>query len=105
MPATRPVAVKLDPSIHARIQDLAKTQDRSTHYLMREAIAQYVDREERREALRRPMLGRLRFTRVSGPLDLSCASHRKGLPYQRWQNADTGQIAPAEPRWCPQKAP
>lgn len=52
MPAARPVAVKLDPSIHARMQELAKAQDRSTHYLMREAIAQYVDREERREALR-----------------------------------------------------
>jgi len=56
MPVARPVAVKLDPSIHARIQELAKAQDRSKHYLMREAIAQYVDREERREALRQDAL-------------------------------------------------
>lgn len=56
MPAARPVAVKLDPGIHARMQELAKAQDRSTHYLMREAIAQYVDREERRETLRQDAL-------------------------------------------------
>jgi predicted transcriptional regulator len=56
MPAARPIAVKLDPSIHARMQKLAKVQDRSTHYLMRKAIAQYVDREERREALRQDAL-------------------------------------------------
>lgn len=66
MPATRPVAVKLDPGIHARIQDLAKTQDRSTHYLMREAIAQYVDREERREALRRDALRAWEAYQLSG---------------------------------------
>jgi predicted transcriptional regulator len=66
MPATRPVAVKLDSGIHARIQDLAKSQDRSTHYLMREAIAQYVDREERREALRNHALKAWESYQLSG---------------------------------------
>ena len=66
MPATRPVAVKLDANIHARIQDLAKSQDRSTHYLMREAIAQYVDREERREALRNDALKAWEAYQLSG---------------------------------------
>ncbi|MFQ8433297.1 CopG family ribbon-helix-helix protein [Amaricoccus sp. W119] len=56
MPAARPVAVKLDPEVHARIQELAKSQHRSTHYLMREAISQYVEREEKREAFRREAL-------------------------------------------------
>jgi len=56
MSAARPVVVKLDPSIHARMQKLARAQDRSTHYLMREAIAQYVEREERRETFRQDAL-------------------------------------------------
>lgn len=66
MPATRPVAVKLDPGIHARIQGLARNQDRSTHYLMREAIAQYVEREERREALRKDALKAWEAYQLSG---------------------------------------
>ena len=55
MPA-HPVAVKLDPDIHARMRKLADAQHRSTHYLMREAIAEYVDREEKREAFRQDAL-------------------------------------------------
>ena len=52
MPAPHPVAVKLDADVHARVRELARTQHRSPHYLMREAIAQYVEREEKREAFR-----------------------------------------------------
>lgn len=52
MAGLHPVAVKLDPDVHARMRKLAETQHRSTHYLMREAIAQYVEREEKREAFR-----------------------------------------------------
>lgn len=56
MSGIRPVAVKLDPAIRARVQRLAKARDRSAHYLMREAIAQYVEREEKRDALRQEAL-------------------------------------------------
>lgn len=52
MSAIHPVAVKLDAQVHARMRELAKAQNRTPHYLMREAIAQYVDREEKREAFR-----------------------------------------------------
>jgi predicted transcriptional regulator len=52
MPAARPIAVKLDPDVFARMRELAKVQQRSTHCLMREAISQYVDREEKREDFR-----------------------------------------------------
>lgn len=55
MPA-RPVAVKLDADVHARVRQLAKVQHRTPHYLMREAIAQYVEREEKREAFREEAL-------------------------------------------------
>lgn len=54
MPATvvRPVAIKIDADIRDRVKRLAAARQRTPHWLMREAIAQYVEREERREALR-----------------------------------------------------
>lgn len=54
MPATvtRPVAVKLDPLTRERIKRLAESKHCTPHWLMREAIEQYVDREEKREAFR-----------------------------------------------------
>lgn len=47
-----PVAVKLDDDVQARVKALADVRDRSPHWLMCEAISQYVDREEKREAYR-----------------------------------------------------
>lgn len=46
-----PVAVKIDPEMRDRMKRLAEARHRSTHWLMREAIRQYVEREEKREAL------------------------------------------------------
>lgn len=48
----RPIAVKLDQDIRDRIKRLAETRNRTTHWMMREAIQQYVEREEKREAFR-----------------------------------------------------
>lgn len=48
----RPVAIKIDSEIKERINRLAEARQRSPHWLMREAIFQYVEREEKREALR-----------------------------------------------------
>ena len=45
-------SLKLDAEIKARLQRLAQARRRSQHWLMREAIEQYVEREERRERLR-----------------------------------------------------
>ena len=47
-----PVAIKLDADIRNRVKALAEARDRSPHWMMREAIAQYVEREEKREAFR-----------------------------------------------------
>lgn len=47
-----PVAIKLDADVKARVKRLAEARQRSPHWLMREAIGQYVDREERRESFR-----------------------------------------------------
>jgi predicted transcriptional regulator len=48
-----PVAIKLDPEIKARLKRLAGARHRSPHWLMREAIVQFVEREEKREASRK----------------------------------------------------
>lgn len=48
--ATRPVSIKIDEDIQNRIKRLADTRQRSSHWMMLEAIRQYVEREEKREA-------------------------------------------------------
>lgn len=45
-------SLKLDEDIKGRVQRLAAARRRSAHWLMREAIEQYVEREEKREQLR-----------------------------------------------------
>lgn len=45
--------IKLDDALKARIQQLAEQCQRSSHWLMREAISQYVEREESRESFKR----------------------------------------------------
>lgn len=49
-------SLKLDAEIKARLQRLAEARRRSAHWLMREAIEQYVAREEQREQLRQDAL-------------------------------------------------
>ena len=49
---SHPVAIKIDPDIKARVKRLAEARHRTPHWLMREAISQYVEREEKREAIR-----------------------------------------------------
>lgn len=43
------ISIKLDDDLKNRLQHLAKSRRRSAHWLMREAITQYVEREEKRE--------------------------------------------------------
>ncbi|MDP9995758.1 putative transcriptional regulator [Variovorax boronicumulans] len=50
--AISPTPVKLDPELKVRLKRLATARHRAPHWLMREAIAQYVDREEKRESFR-----------------------------------------------------
>jgi predicted transcriptional regulator len=54
--ATRPVSIKLDDGLRERIKGLAAIRKRTTHWMMREAIAQYIEREEKREAFRQATL-------------------------------------------------
>jgi predicted transcriptional regulator len=49
-------SVKLDDDLKGRIEKLAGERRRSAHWIMREAIRQYVEREEARESFRREAL-------------------------------------------------
>ena len=48
----RPVAIKIDLDMKERVKRLAEARHRTPHWLMREAIRQYVEREEKRETFR-----------------------------------------------------
>ena len=45
-------SLKLDSAMKERVQRLASARRRSPHWIMREAVEQYVEREEKREQLR-----------------------------------------------------
>ena len=62
----RPVAIKINDDIKARVKRLADARQRTPHWLMREAITQYVDREEKREAFRQDTLKSWEAFRANG---------------------------------------
>ena len=45
-------SVKLDDNLKSRIQRLAEARNRTAHWIMREAIRDYVGREEAKESFR-----------------------------------------------------
>lgn len=52
----RAASIKLDEAMRERVERLASARRRSPHWVMREAIEQFVEREEQRDALRRDAL-------------------------------------------------
>ncbi|OHC82489.1 MAG: CopG family transcriptional regulator [Rhodospirillales bacterium RIFCSPLOWO2_12_FULL_67_15] len=66
MPALPTTSLKLDPATKARLRRLAGARRRSAHWLMREAIEQYIAREEARERLRRDALAAWSEYRATG---------------------------------------
>ena len=66
MNAVRPIAVKLDQDTRDRLKRLADAKDRSTHWMLREAVAQFVEREEKREAFRQAGLQAWREYQATG---------------------------------------
>lgn len=62
----RPVTIKIDEDTKARVKRLADARHRTSHWLMREAITQYVDREEKREAFRQDTLKAWEQYRTTG---------------------------------------
>lgn len=56
MPRLSTTSIKLDPDTKERVRRLAAARRRSPHWLMREAIEEYVEREEKREKFRQDAL-------------------------------------------------
>lgn len=56
MPTAATTSLKLDVELKQRVQQLASARRRSAHWIMREAVEQYVSREEKREQFRRDAL-------------------------------------------------
>jgi predicted transcriptional regulator len=56
MPSLATTSLKLDFELKQRVQQLASTRRRSAHWIMREAVEQYVSREEKREQFRQDAL-------------------------------------------------
>jgi predicted transcriptional regulator len=60
------ISVKLDAALRERLKRLSDARDRSPHYLMGEAIREYVEREEKREQFKRDALAAWQAYRDSG---------------------------------------
>jgi predicted transcriptional regulator len=61
-----PITVKLEPEIQERLKRLAAGRKRSPHWIMKEALREYVEREERAEQARRETLERWEQYAITG---------------------------------------
>ncbi|OCX67740.1 CopG family transcriptional regulator [Acidithiobacillus thiooxidans] len=93
MPATaaKTVSVKLDNDIRDRIRHLADVRHRTTHWIMRQAIEEYVEREEKREAFRQ---GTLKAWEEYQETDLHVTGDEVIAWLETWGD-DNEQTAPA----------
>ncbi len=83
-------SVKLDEALKNRVRTLAEARNRSSHWVMREAIKDYVEREEKREALKQDALRawenyqhdglHLTFDEADNWLSKLEAGHDQGIP-------------------------
>ncbi|KVD76693.1 CopG family ribbon-helix-helix protein [Burkholderia ubonensis] len=59
-------SIKLDASLQDRVRHLAEQRRRTPHWIMREAIAQYVAREEQRESFKQEAMAAWRDFQATG---------------------------------------
>ncbi len=72
-------SVKLDDELKSRIQRLADMRHRSAHWIMREAIRNYVEHEEARENFKQEALASWRAYQETG-------QHLSGQEVRDWLN-------------------
>ena len=72
MAASTTTSLKLDSTVKERINRLASARRRSPHWVMREAVEQYLEREEKRDQLRQDALAAWEGDQTTG-LHLSAA--------------------------------
>lgn len=73
-------SIKIDDELKDRIQHLADLRQRSAHWIMREAIVQYVSREEARESFKQEALAAWSAYQETG-------RHLTGKEVRTWLNA------------------
>ena len=56
MPSSTTTSLKIDAELKERVQRLATARKRSAHWIMREAVEEYVGREEKHERLKQEAL-------------------------------------------------
>ena len=66
MPTVSITSVKLDSKMKKRVQRLAASRRRSPHWVLREAVEQYVEREEKREQFRQHALAAWNHYQATG---------------------------------------
>jgi predicted transcriptional regulator len=66
MATSSTTSLKLGNELKERVQRLAAAQRRTPHWLMREAVEQYVGREEKREQLRQDALAAWNHYQTTG---------------------------------------
>jgi predicted transcriptional regulator len=59
-------AVKLDDDTYTRLKEIGKNSRRSPHWLMKEAIKQFIDREDEAENIRKDTVARLQNFEANG---------------------------------------
>lgn len=85
-------SVKLDAALKGRVQQLASQQRRSAHWIMREAIQQYVEREEARASFKQEALAAWAEYQADG-------QHLTGAELRQWLRT-WGTEAEADPPAC-----
>lgn len=72
-------SVKLDDDMKSRIQHLADVRNRTAHWIMREAIRDYVEREEAKENFKQEALASWTAYKETG-------RHLTGQEVRNWLN-------------------
>ncbi len=72
-------SIKVDDELKSRVQHLAGLRQRSPHWIMCEAIAQYVEREEARESFKQEALASWTAYQETG-------RHLTGQEVRAWLN-------------------
>lgn len=72
-------SLKIDDTLKCRVQQLASQRRRSPHWIMLEAIQQYVEREEAREGFKQEALASWKAYKETG-------RHLSGQEVRTWLN-------------------
>lgn len=84
-------SVKLDDDLKSRIQYLAEARDRTPHWIMREAIRDYVEREEAKESFKQEAVASWKSYKETG---LHIMGQEVSDWLNTWGNEDETEIPP-----------